>query len=356
MALRKIHNTWYVYYREDGKIITRSLKVHDKEQAVVFEKRFMDQLRARRAMQVIIREFPEFKPPEVPQTPQEVAIHQRGGIKLKDMLSELDKIHKVSPTNRRAIVRFVEAMPVKYADQVTPQMALQYLENNYTKGRNYKAFNNNRGILHKMFRLLLVRTGLQQSPFERIPCRTVKNVESHRPITDAEFLRIFAEAAEPFRTAACLGFYAGADISTAFGIPGSAVDLEQRIINWRRPKTGTQFICGIHPELMQMLKRLNFKSNSDKPILPKTGSTVRNVYFRELFNRLGIVDTKDGKASFHSFRTSFFTRCDAANLHRRTTSLAGGHTDDRMNDLYSHDISAAHEVETLPSLGITARD
>ena len=51
-------------------------------------------------------------------------------------------------------------------------------------------------------------------------------------------------------------------------------------------------------------------------------------------------------------RASFFTRCDEAKLHPRTTKLAGGHLSEAMNDLYSHDVSAAHEVENLPSVGL----
>ena len=356
MALRKIHNTYYIYFRDiDGKIKTRSLKTTFKDVAEKAHTLFMRELQSKKSTLVVINHFPEQFPNAKPVTTVAPPAENNKRLKLVNILPELEKIQPVSPTNRRAITRFISEIKVKYADQVTPEMALAYLEKNYSHGRNYKAFNNNKGILHKAFRLLLVKIGLPESPFERIACRKVTSVESHRPISDDEFRKIFAAAAEPFRTAAALGFYAGADMSTAFGLPGNAVDLDERIINWKRPKTGTKFICGIHGELLALLERIGFDPQSEKPILDniqKTCSTKRIVYYRELFDTLGIVATKDGTASFHSLRASFFTRCDKAKLHRRTTSLAGGHTEDRMNDLYSHDVSAAHEVETLPSLGL----
>lgn len=362
MALRKIHNVYYIYFRDvDGTQRTRSLKTTDKEIAKRLHDGYMKQLQSKKGEMVIMRDFPEHFRDVKPITTIAPPVttdngHTKGGVALAKMWDIALKKRPLSKMHSIYWGAFLKRIGVKYADQVTPAMALKYLEKNYTSGRNYKAFNNNKGILNKAFKHLLVKIGLPQSPFDRIPSRTVKNVKNHRPISTEEFLRIFANSEEPYRTAACLGFYAGADMSTAFGLPGTAVYMEERIINWKRPKTGTKFICGIHDELYCMLKRLNIDHESDKPILPKICSTYRNEYFRELFEKLGICDTEEGKASFHSFRTSFFTRCDEANLHRRTTSLAGGHVDDRQNDWYSHDISAAHEVEKLPSVGIPMRD
>ncbi|MBQ9088626.1 MAG: hypothetical protein IJY46_07590 [Lentisphaeria bacterium] len=359
MALRRIYKTYYVYFRDiDGTQRTRSLKTHDRTTAERLHRQFMSLLEAKKGELMIMNNFPERFPqaaevktvaPPVIEPPA----NQR--FRLDRMLSELDLIKAPSGTDRRIITRFIEKVGKKYADEVTPQVALAYLEKHYTGGRNFKNFNNNRCALNKAFKLLLVKMHLDKSPFEPIACRSVDNVESHRPITPEEFRRIFKEAEEPFRTAACLGFYAGADMSTAFGLPCNAVNLETRIINWRRPKSGVRFVCGIHKELLAMLQKINFDPESSSPLLSciaKTCSTTRNVYFRELFDRLGIKGNSDGSASFHSFRSSFFTRCDEAKLHRRTTSLAGGHTQDIMNDLYSHDVSAAHEVETLADVGI----
>ena len=359
MALRKIHNTYYVYFKDiDGTQRTRSLKTTDRATAEMYHRKFMIELQSRKSELMIMNHFPERFPQvkeikSVAPDSEVPAVNKR--FQLARILPELDKIKPVAGTDRRCITRFINNVGKKYADEITPEVALRYLEENFTGGRNFKNFNNNRCILNKAFRLLLVKMRLDQSPFAVIPCRNVDNVQSHRPITPDEFRRIFAAAEEPFRTAACLGFYAGADMSTAFGLPCKAIDLERRIIFWRRPKSGVKFVCGIHRELLSVLRQVQFDPESDQPFLSLLGkpcSTIRNVYFRTLFDQLGIADTEDGTASFHSFRSSFFTRCDEADLHRRTTSLAGGHVSDRMNDLYSHDISAAHEVEKLSDVGI----
>lgn len=359
MALRKIHNTYYVYFKDiDGTQRTRSLKTTDKEAAEKLHRKFMIALQSKKGELAIMQHFPERFPQaaEVKSiAPPVVEPPANKRFKLERMLEELDKIKAPSGTDRRIITRFINRVGKKYADEVTPQVALAYLEKYYTGGRNFKNFNNNRCALNKAFKLLLVKMQLDKSPFDPIACRSVDNVESHRPITEEEFRRIFAAAEEPFRTAACLGFYAGADMSTAFELPCYAVNMETRIINWKRPKTGVRFVCGIHRELWQMLRRIQFDPESTAPVLSfiaNTCNTTRVVYFRKLFNELGISGNDEGSASFHSFRSSFFTRCDAGNLHRRTTSLAGGHKQDIMNDLYSHDVSAAHEVETLPDVGI----
>ena len=178
---------------------------------------------------------------------------------------------------------------------------------------------------------------------------------SHRPITATEFKRIYRAADLPLRVAAALGFFAGMDISTAFSIPCNAINLKERLIRWKRPKSGQWFTCGIQPELLQILTELDFQEDSEKPLLSHFNAKTAHsagVDFKKLFTKLKIKDTEEGKASFHSLRASFFTRCDAGKLHRRTTALAGGHKSDVMNDLYSHDVSAAHEVEKLPKIGL----
>ncbi len=54
MALRKIKNTWYVYFRDlDGKIKTRSLKVHTEEKARELHDGYMEQLRALKGKAVL---------------------------------------------------------------------------------------------------------------------------------------------------------------------------------------------------------------------------------------------------------------------------------------------------------------
>jgi hypothetical protein len=69
-----------------------------------------------------------------------------------------------------------------------------------------------------------------------------------------------------------------------------------------------------------------------------------------LFKANGIVATAAGKASFHSLRASFITRCDEAGVSRIATKGVAGQTEDSITDLYSHDKETAKQILNLPPL------
>lgn len=350
MALVLRGRVYYVYYRDErGVLASRSLRTTSKVLAKHLHDAFMAARAARREVLELHRRFPDKVPAVVDElAPMPEPVRRR--MRIADMLTELAKIAPVSTARRRCVQRFQKTIRAQYVDEVTPSMALAYLERISRGDSNYKQFNNHRSALNKAFALLAVSAGIDRSPFAAIPSRKVEGVTHHRPITDAEFRRIMENTKEPYRTAAALGFYAGADMSTAFSLPGHAVDLPRRLIRWKRPKSGTWFTVGIHADLLPMLAALDFDPASSKPILPPAATATRFRYFQRLFDRLFIRDTDAGRASFHSFRASFFTRCDAAGLDRRATNLAGGHKSDAMTDLYSADVTAAHEIERLPSV------
>lgn len=351
MALVLRGRVYYIYYREGSKIASFSLRTSSKVLAKHYHAEFMAARAARREAVALRRKFPGAIPPDIealiPAPPKPAP---RPALRVSDMLEELSKIAPVSDSRRRAVQRFARKCGVDLMRDVTPEIALAYLEKEFHGDGNYKQFNNHRSALNKAFSLLLVPAGMEKSPFAAIASRRVADVQHHRPITAEEFRQIMQIAEEPYRTAAALGFYCGADMSTAFSLPGIAFDFERNIIRWRRPKTGTWFAAGIHRELLPFLNAWKIDTASAAPILPPRATATRFRYFQRLFARLFIRDTEQGTAGFHSLRAAFFTRCDAARLDRRATNLAGGHKSDAMTDLYSADFTAAHEVETLPSV------
>lgn len=350
MALVLRGRVYYVYYRDErGVLASRSLRTTSRVLAKHLHDAFMAARAARKEVLALHRRFPDRVPAVVEElAPMPEPVRRR--MRIADMLTELGKISPVSTARRRAVQRFQRTIRAQYVDEVTPSMALAYLERISKGDKNTKQFNNNRSALNKCFALLAVSAGIERSPFAAIPSRKVENVTHHRPLTDAEFRLLMDAAEEPYRTAAALGFYCGMDLSTACALPGHAVDLQQRLIRWKRPKTGTWFTAGIHPDLLPLLAALDFDPTSAYPILPITSIHTARKAFHRLFIRLGIFSTDEGKATFHSLRASFFTRCDAAGVHRRATNLAGAHKSDAMTDLYSADTSAAHEIESLPSV------
>ena len=178
MALRCIKGCYYAYFRDvDGRLKTRTLKTKDPVDAIRLHEEYMSFVLKRKQTHVIVKDFPEFFPQAhlavtpLPKTvlplPKE-GEHSRNGLPLASMIDELEKIHPLPVTSRRIIARFLKSMTVKYMDMVTPEMAQNYLEQNFSHGRNYKSYNNNKGVLNKAFRLLLVKAKLTRSPFESI--------------------------------------------------------------------------------------------------------------------------------------------------------------------------------------------
>lgn len=350
MALQLRGKIYHIVYREGDRLIYRSLHTSSRSVAKALHADIMAIRAAQREAKKIRGRFCGQPPEAVEDLLPSIPEAKIKPLKVADILTELAKIAPPTRDQRTIVQRMQRNITVEYVREITPAMALRYLESEFSRGKNFRQYNNHRSCLNRVLSLLAVPAGIERSPFASIPTRRVEDVTHHRPISDAEFRLIMAEAAEPYRTAAALGFYAGADISTAFGLPGHAFDLERQLIRWRRPKSGTWFAAGIHAELMPYLMQWDIDQTSPAPILPKKSDAAKHRYFQRLFRRLMICDTTVGTASFHSFRAAFFTRCDRAKLHRRTTTLAGGHKSEAMTEIYSHDLSAALEVQTLPGV------
>jgi integrase len=111
----------------------------------------------------------------------------------------------------------------------------------------------------------------------------------------------------------------------------------------------------IHPQLWDWLCQLPRPESDSTPILsqfPKRNKWTEDdklTYCVGLFRSLGINDTEDGKASFHSLRASFITRCDEAGVNRRATKGVAGQVADNVTDLYSHDKETAKQILSLPA-------
>ena len=356
MALRKIHDTWYMYYRDDGRIVTKSLKVHDKNQAVILEKRFMDQLRARRAMQMIIREFPEFKPPPTEVQPIEEVIHQRGGIKLADMISCAEKKRQLSDDHRRAFKRFLAWCPVKYADLVTPRIAQEYLERNYSKG-NGKTFNNNRTMLNTIFRCCLVEANMAASPFASVMNRRVTQTETHRNLTIDEFDRLIDVLPLDLKILAMLSRWTCQRLETCARIVPEMFDFERLVfvIEPGKTKRFKKWVCvPIMPDLEEFIRPLLAKCKHGKPIVrsftkiktksEKHQNNKYSRYFMEHLRCLGIEDTEAGKASFHSIRGTAITWFKEHGVKGDELRSITGHSTDEVEEIYARDIASLSRI------------
>jgi integrase len=355
MALRKIHNTYYVYFKDiDGTQRTRSLKTTDKATAEVLHRKFMLSLQAKKGELVIMRHFPERFAGQLekvksiaPEAEVPAGDHRRGSIAVGKMWDLALTRRKLSATHWGYWRKFVQNIGVKFADQVTPAAALAYLEKQYSKG-NGKNFNNAKSCLNTIFRCCLVEAGLQQSPFEPIVNRRVTQIEHHRNLTLEEVDRIMASSVPEYvKIMVMLSRWTAQRLETCARMTPAMFDFEQKvfIIDPGKTKRFNKWVCcPIMPELEAFIRPLLAKCPADDlPIVQNFGYPVSNNAFSKGFvatlRQLGIDDSDAGKASFHSLRGTAITWFIEHGMMNDVLRFVTGHTSQAVEDVYARPIA-----------------
>ena len=356
MGLRKRGKYWHIYWKENGTLRSLSTGCTVKAEAVAFDNAKKLELAQKRAIRLRCRitgENPQKKLDAVsPDPPKD---HKRGSIRLDAMFQTALQYRKLSKTHKSIFDRFVRECGKIYADQITPRIALEYLRSKYGQG-NGKSFNNSKTILNTIFKLCMIETGLEISPFERIMNMRVEKVQHHRPLTQEEFLRAFHAAEEPWKTASLIAWHTGARLETCKRIMQELLTNPADSITIKPGKTsrfGRSVFIPIHAELLQWINKIiasgvDWQSWQFKEIKGKE----RLSYYVSLLRSLNINDTEDGKASFHSLRCSFITNCDREKIDRKDTRGIVGQVADETTDLYSYDTEGAKAILKLPPAGI----
>lgn len=351
MALRRFTSKghWHCYFRtSDGKLKSISTGTTDKRQAQDIAAAIMEQARSDRRNTRLKKLL---HPDHDETTP--AATSTSKGVKIKDLLQLVEKYRDVSVSMRRAWNRFVEFLPpaIAYAAQVTPEIAFEYLQEKYND-QSAKAWNNNKTYLHNLFKTVLLDARMPESPFARVIQR--KNTgRSQRPFSDDEAARIIAAAKEPWKSAAMIAWYTGMRQKDCFALRWE--DITNGVITILPAKTarhGRSVQIPVHADLAKCLAKLPRK---DDRVLGFSDLKCHNsgsftTSFGKLLKELNITSDKTGIVNFNSFRNSFVTRCDAANIPRHALRGIVGHTDDKQTNLYSHDLTGAKQILTLPKL------
>ena len=366
MAIRKIKNRYYIYYRDhDGKHRTMSLGTsdpikaqaeHDRVWGLIQSAKVAHKMVSRHAMifpDAVIKEIERADP-----IPERVP-REKKRLKLKEMIDLAQQYRDIPKRTAREFMRFVESVPQIYADEITPEIAVAYLDMHFGGG-NGKTYNNHKSLLNTIFRCCLIQAGLEKSPFDSVINKKVRNVEHHRPLTVEEFRSAFIAAREPWKTASLISWHTALRSETCFRLAWEHINIPDRSITIMPGKTarfGRAVYVPIHDELWHWLQSLPRPEDDKTPILAqyppihswKDGS---KTYYVGLLQSLGIKDNVYGKASFHSLRVSFITRCDENGIIRSATRGFVGQVDDNTTDLYSHDKKSARGILSLPAAGI----
>lgn len=365
MALRKRgkNGTWHAYFRTvvalpDGKLkyatTTVNLYTSDLVEARALEADLMSKNKAARMHQ---RATAKIRQMEVAagirpaaDLPQPIVREKRRRrLLLSDALETAAKYKPVGETTAKRFRAFVRDIKLKYMDEVTPEIAFDYLCRKSPENTSGKNFNNIKSALNSIFRLTLLDSGMEESPFAKIPNRSLSSTHQ-RPFTEEEFIRIYHAAPEPWKTASLIAWFTGLRQKDVFQLRWDQIDADVlTLIPAKTARFGRAVQIPIHPQLSEALQRI-----------PRCGDRVLGAWeyspelfaFRRAFGKilrsLDICDNVMGKVVFNSFRDSFITRCDEFGIPRHAIRGIVGHTEDNMTDLYSHDLATARQVQQLP--------
>lgn len=381
MALRKKGNVWYVYYVFEGKINSRSLKTTDKKEAVIRERKFMNNLRLIRYEKSTRKTFQEMlgmgyslaqdvqsvkqvQPLSLPPASEtdvnplvsKMLTNDRQRLKLKDMY-ETAKRHKpdLSHEHELQIATFNGFTDVKFADEVTPKIALEFLEKTYGN-KKAKTYNNALTRMNIVFELTLIESGLTDSPFAHIFARPVKDATHHRDFSIEECKKIIANACPYWSFLSKVAFYTGQRLETCQRLAPCHVDWKENTITILPGKTarfGRSVRIPILPELAKALKEIQ-TDDDDKPYCKyfesvkywrdENGYATERLYFSGLLDSLGIKAENSESVGFHSFRCSFITIMSENGIDEKVIRGIVGHADSKMTDLYNHDTKSAKSI------------
>lgn len=358
MALRKIHRGYYIYWKDEKGQHTRSLKTRDEAAARAMHDEWLRMVDERRRMLgrfwLDESEQGTQPPPAVPAPAQHPAgEHRRGGIAIADMWECASRKRKLTRTHTIYWRPFLADIGVKYADQVTPKIALAYLESHYSDG-NGKNFNNARSALNTVFRCCLVEAGLEISPFAPIVNKMVTKIEHHRNLTEDEFDRACAAAPMHLRIMMMLSRWTCQRLETCARMTPAMFDFTRKVFLIEPGKTARfkkWVCCPIMPPLEAFIKPILAQcADRDAPIIrqfyPAWKSVNNNIShdIRDLFQKIGIKDTDAGKASFHSIRGTAITWFKEHGISGDALRYMTGHASDAVEDIYARPVKILSDI------------
>ena len=274
---------------------------------------------------------------------------RRKRLKLADGIATAELYRKVSYDSKKIWNRFIRNVGCVYFDEVTPEVALAYLQEKYGKPDQGKSFDNNKSALSGIFKFCMVDAGVTINPFSLIPHRRFES-DHQRPFTEEEFKRIYKAAEEPWKTACLIAWHTGMREETVFNLRWSK--LVGDVITAKPGKTanyGKSVQVPFHPQVLKRLDELPRKNDFVFGCFSfSRKSSGFKLYFGRLLDSLGIKSTDEWIVNFNCFRNSFITRCDQMKLERHATRGLVGQVKDDMTDLYSHDLVTARKIQSFP--------
>ncbi len=276
-------------------------------------------------------------------------------VALKDVWTKYKKVNP-EPTRFQLMcwnvfADWAEKHSLKAADDVTPQMAIEFL----STYKSAKSFNTYRAGLNAIFKK--VELYEIKNPFEALPSRSVTKAPApkYRAFSIVEMEKLLHAVGEtsPWRLAILMGVYTGLRKTDIFHlrwnqIRNNAIDL----IPGKTSKHGRAVYIPIHPALKRLIGEKPEGATDSTYVFPvlaeKYNSGTFQRSFDELLTTAQIVDTDKGAASFHSLRATFITIAESIGIDRRIVQGIVGHKSPYMTEHYSEDTESAKVIQNLP--------
>ena len=361
MSLTTKNGIYYVVFRDlRGKVNSRSLHTRDFETAKKEEKKFMFMLRESRRQYSSIRNFPLLNALQsTTSTIGPTAAPKR--LKLDKMLEIAEKKRNLSSKHKSAFNHLRERLKGKctYADDITPQIALNYLESYYNKG-NGKTYNNIKSALNTIYRCCLIEANITQSPFQNIINKRVTDIDSHRNLSDEEINKVMEILPLPMQVMTMLSRWTAQRLETCARMTPAMFEFERKVFIIKPSKTArfNKYVCvPIMPELEKFIKPILKKcKNPDSPIVKQLTDTQFSNHlisknFKIALTKCGIVDTDEGKASFHSLRGSAITYFKELGVPSDDLRLMTGHDTDNVEAIYDRSAAQISKIALKAGTG-----
>ena len=260
-------------------------------------------------------------------------------LKIADALDRAARYTDLGITSKNYWKRFQRNIGVSYMDEVTPELAFAYLDKLKLSGKSY---NNMKSALNNVYKTLLLDSGMDASPFDRLPIRKSSTLVQ-RPFTRGEYYKMRALALYPWREAVQIAWWTGLRKKDVFKLRWSDIHGDLIIIRPAKTARYRKDVCiPIHRGLQSVLDALPHTSDY---ILPTTQNEIDRGFVKVL-RWSGIVEDESGTVNFNCFRDAFITRCDEAQIPRHATRGIAGQKTDRITDLYSRDLTSARLIQT----------
>ena len=364
MALRKKGKYWYLYYRQGRKIVYKSLRTMDENEALRNSNAIMAQVRYARHMGAVSNLLRELsinshdveisdKASRIESLPEQFVVPVNSEQKLRlplDKALETASLHrKIGKEHEYAFNAFAKATGLQYMDEITQAIALKYLDDNFGDA-SPKRYNNVLTLLNVVCRSCLVEAGITTSPFASLMPRLLDDVEHYREFTKEESAAILAalKGHDYWYCVSFIAYHTGLRYESCTRLCPSMIDEDMiTIMPGKTSRYGRAVQIPVTKELDAYLNGIRCdtpdtpycKAFKMERYLAVNGK--RMYFFAGVLASLGIHDIDGELVGFPSWRDTYATRISEEGVPDRVMRGILGHTKQRMTDLYNHDTESA---------------